>query len=325
MNTQNATRNVLQAMWANQRNTSFCGKRRLRAWWQACRPPFFIVDLIPVGAGLLLALREPISTPHLWLKFALVLAGCFCVHTIANIANDLFDHILGVDDEDSIGGSRVIQEGLISPRELTLALLLLTFGGLICATSLLLLTRQWWLVVPLVFAFLSAIFYVAPPIRYGHRGYGELFVALNMGFLMVSGTHTVLANGFSAQSLAIGLPVGLMVAGILFYQSLPEIDTDRMARKFTLAVHMGKSRSQLLFQLWWPAVWVLLCNLWACGLAGWPVLLCLCTAPLFLRVCKHIAVARRHDDWLPLDTHGHLVRKLYLLNGLLLLAGIITL
>lgn len=313
---------VLQAMWVNERDTTLPGSRRLRAWWQACRPPFFIADLIPVGAGLLLALREPTIPTQIWLRLALVLAGCFCVHTIANIANDLFDHILGVDDEDSIGGSRVIQEGLISPREITVAILLLTLGGTGCALTLLTLSGQWWLVGPLVLALLSAVFYVAPPIRYGHRGYGELSVALNMGFLMVSGTHAVLTSDFSAQSLAFGLPVGLMVAGILFYQSLPEIETDRMARKFTLAVHMGKSRAQLLFLLWWPAVWVLLLNLWACGLVGWPVLLCLCTIPLYLRTCRHIAEARRLDDWLPLDAHGHLVRKLYLSNGLLLMAGI---
>jgi 1,4-dihydroxy-2-naphthoate octaprenyltransferase len=49
--------------------------------------------------------------------------------TIANLANDLFDHILGVDGGDNIGGSRVIQSGLISPRQLSIVLLLLTPGN----------------------------------------------------------------------------------------------------------------------------------------------------------------------------------------------------
>lgn len=325
MHVNETARRCLRAMWEHNRRTDLAAGLRCRAWWQACRPPFFIVDLIPVGVGLLLALHEPVIPPQLWLKLALVLLGCFCVHTIANIANDLFDHILGVDSDDTIGGSRVIQQGLISPREITVAMGLLVLGGLACAMALLRLSGQWWLLGPLVFALLSAVFYVAPPIRYGHRGYGELFVALNMGFLMVSGTQAVLANGFALQGLAFGLPVGLMVAGILFYQSLPEIETDRMARKFTLAVQLGKSRSQLLFVLWWPAVWVLLCNLWACRLVGWPVLLCLATFPLYRRACLRIAEARRLDDWLPLDAHGHLVRKLYLLNGLLLMAGLYVL
>ena len=54
---------------------------------------------------------------------------------------------------------------------------------------------------------------------------------------MVMGSYAVMANGFSAQSLALALPVGLMVAGILYYQSLPEIETDLAAGKRTLAFY----------------------------------------------------------------------------------------
>ena len=108
----------------------------------------------------------------------------------------------------------------------------------------------------MVFAVLSAVFYVAPPIRYGCRGYGELFVCLNMGFIMVMGSYAVMANGFSAQSLALALPVGLMVAGILYYQSLPEIETDLAAGKRTLANILGKAKAELVkrYGTWSEAV-----------------------------------------------------------------------
>lgn len=320
---------ILSRMWelSPPRSAPIATRQRFSAWWRACRPPFFIVDLIPVGLGLLLALGGTGNVPApgdwpatVWIRLGLVLFGCFCIHTIANIANDLFDHILGVDSDETIGGSRVIQEGTISPRAITVAMGLLTLGGVATACALMTLSGQWWLVWPLFFALFSAVFYVAPPIRYGHRGYGELFVALNMGFLMLSGTYVVLADSFAPHTLAFGLPVGLMVAGILFFQSLPEIETDRAAGKFTLAVHMGKARSELLFRLWWPTVWVLLLNLWAAGLAEWPVALGLLTLPLYLRTCTLI---RQADDWLTLDAHGHLVRKLYLLNGLALILGVI--
>ena len=39
----------------------------------------------------------------------------------------------------------------------------------------------------ILFAFFSSLFYVAPPIRYGYHGLGELFVAINMGPIMVDG------------------------------------------------------------------------------------------------------------------------------------------
>lgn len=294
-------------------------RARIAAWWQACRPPFLIVDFIPVILGLILAARAAGTWP--WLRFAVVLCGCFFLHTVANIANDLFDHIQGIDAGDAIGGSRVIQEGSISPRQITIAMLLLAAASVAVGIGLVVVSGQYWLLGLLVFALFSAVFYVAPPVRYGHHGYGELFVALNMGFVMVIGSYAVLAEGFSPLTLALGLPVGLMVAGILFYQSLPEIETDRAAGKFTLAVHLGKSRSELLFRLWWPAVWVLLFNLWALGAVGWPVALCLLTLPFYLKACCHI---RRAVEWLDLDQHGHLVRKLYLFNGLALILGLLA-
>ena len=294
------------------------GRERLRAWWLALRPPFFIVDVIPVGLGLALAARDLGFWP--WDVFALVLVGCFCLHTVANIANDLFDYLEGVDTEDTIGGTHVIQNGWISPRQISLTILGLLVATVAIGWWLIEQSGQDWLWGPVVFAVLSAVFYVAPPIRYGCRGYGELFVCLNMGFVMVGGSYAVMARGFSPQSLALALPVGLMVAGILYYQSLPEIVTDRLAGKFTLANILGKDKAELVFRIWWPAVWVLMANLWACGLVGPVVFLGLLTFPLYWKTCRLIHAA---TEWLEFDQHGHLVRKLYLLNGSLLILGVL--
>ena len=84
-----------------------------------------------------------------------------------------------------------------------------------------------------------------------------------------------------------------MVAGVLYYQSLPEIETDLAAGKHTLANKLGKDKAALVFKLWWPAVWLLLINLWACGLAGWPVFLGLSGLPFYLTACRRINAAGR--------------------------------
>lgn len=301
-----------------------CGQT-LRAWWQACRPPFFITAVIPVTLALAFAFRlQGYISAQQWRVYALQLLGCFMGLTIANLANDLFDHILGVDGGDNIGGSRVIQSGLISPRQLSVALLLLipgtlAVGGLLIEGLTETLRPALWALS--LFAVASAVFYVAPPIRYGHRAMGEVFVCLNMGFIMVVAGATLLLNAFDARSLSLGLPVGLMVAGVLYYQSLPEIETDLAAGKSTLANSLGKDKAALVFRLWWPAVWVLLANLWATGLADWPVAMSLLSLPFYCIACRRIAMAG-HDDWLPLDIHGHLVRKCYLTSGIALILGV---
>lgn len=295
-------------------------KQKALAWWHACRPAFFITAAIPVTLALAFTIRTGMQV--LWDRYFLVLVASSLGFTIANFANDLFDHIQGVDAGDNIGGSRGIQLGLITPRQVAAALFFLVLLTVGLGAWIIDLSGQFWLWGAVLFAVASAVFYVAPPVKYGYRGLGEVFVCLNMGFLMVGGTVTVLTGDFVAASLALSLPVGLMVAGVLYYQSLPEIETDPAAGKHTLASKLGKSRAALLFRLWWPAIWVLMLNLWACGLADWPVALGLLGFPLYLRADRLIRSALEDDDWLSLDEHGHLVRKLYLFNGLALIAGV---
>ncbi len=295
------------------------GRELLKAWWQAARPPFYIATLIPLGLGFTLAAKN--TGQRQWPLFALILFASFLVHLATNLANDLFDHIQGVDAGPNIGGSRVIQEGKISPRALTAALVVLYGLGLVLAVLIIDQSRQpvLWLLV--IFAAFSSLFYVAPPIKYGHRALGELFVFINMGLIMTAGTYLALARSWDWSVLSPALPVAFMVAGILYYQSLPEIESDLAAGKRTLANVLGKTRAAFLYTLWWPLIWLLMINLWLTSLAAWPVFLCLLTLPLHLRAIKNIRAAG-DGDWLPLDRHGHLIRKLYLANGLILIVAV---
>ncbi|MDL2226207.1 prenyltransferase [Deltaproteobacteria bacterium OttesenSCG-928-M10] len=290
-----------------------------KAWYQAARPPFYIATLVPLTLGFIQAAKD--CGEYKWGLFALILFGSFVVHMATNLANDLFDHYQGVDGGPNIGGSRVIQEGKISPRALGAALALLYGLGLISAVIIIDLSGRpllWGLVI---FAALSSFFYVAPPIKYGHRALGEVFVFINMGLIMTGGTYLAVSGGWNLKVLSLALPVAFMVAGILYYQSLPEIETDLAAGKHTLANVLGKTRAAFLFTLWWPVIWLLMINLWLSGLAAWPVWLGLLTFPFHRAAIKKIQAAG-DGDWLPLDAHGHLVRKLYFLNGLILIIAV---
>ena len=220
------------------------GKELCGVWYRLMRPPFFITAAIPVCVALGFVMRAgyPLDSA-LWLRFAGLLLGCFCGLTIANLANELFDYVLGTDArEESIGGTGAIQSGLVSCRELFLAILF--FVAVTIAIGLgLILSLPEGLHAPLIlltlFAVASAIFYVAPPIRYGYRGLGEVMVGINMGFIIVGASSVILAGTFELRALALALPVAGMVAGILYYQSLPEIETDLAAGKHTLANILG--------------------------------------------------------------------------------------
>jgi 1,4-dihydroxy-2-naphthoate octaprenyltransferase len=289
------------------------GAERAKAWWKALRPPFYIATLVPLFLGYVLAGKDTGQ----WNNFIFsgVLLVSFALHLTANLANDLFDYLLGTDSAGSIGGSGGLVSGKISPREITYVLIflyLLVFALTLAGYRLTGL-RLLWLIT--LFAAFSSLFYVAPPIKYGYRALGELFVFLNMGVVMVAGSYYCLTGSFSSRALALSLPVGFMVAGILYFQSLPEIETDKSMGKRTLAGVLGPVRAVFLFTLWWPVIWLLLFTLWLTGACSWPVLaaIALCL-PLHLRGC--ILVHNASGDWLALDAYGKFVRMMYLACGI---------
>ncbi|MDR2443626.1 MAG: 1,4-dihydroxy-2-naphthoate octaprenyltransferase, partial [Deltaproteobacteria bacterium] len=256
----------------------------LLAWIRASRPTYFVATLVPLFLGFFAAARyESVYKP--WF-FILILVACFLVHLATNLANDLFESSSGIDTKDTIGGTKVIQEGKISPRQIKLALFLSYAAALVLAYFIVKDNKILWAMV--IFAFLSSLFYVCPPIKYGHRGLGEVFVFINMGLIMTVGTYMALTDHFNPRVIALSLPVAVMVAGILYFQSLPEIETDKKAGKKTLAVILGPHRATFFQFIIWPIAWFLMINLWLTGLTTIWVLLGLITFPIHWLVMHRI-------------------------------------
>lgn len=288
----------------------------LKAWFQASRPPFFIATFIPLAAGWILAGRSGAWRPG---RMLLVLAGAFMVHLATNLANDYFDHIQGTDAGGSIGGSRVIQEGMIAPRAILTAVVGLYLLAALIGLYFLAGLGLWGLTPFLFLAWFASFFYVAPPIRYGYHGLGELSVAVNMGPVMVVGTYWVIAGRPDWTPLFISIPIGLMVAVILYYQSLPDMETDRAAGKYTLAVRLGRHWAYHGLIAFWILAYASILVLIGTGFLSWISGGCLLTIPILLKL---LGIMRQTKDWQALDQYGKYIRILYVLNGLFILAGI---
>jgi 1,4-dihydroxy-2-naphthoate octaprenyltransferase len=291
-------------------------KELIKAWLQASRLPFYVATFIPLLIGWSLAVKQGFIRPG---RFFLVFIGSLTVHLLTNLANDYFDHLLGTDAGEAIGGSRVIQQGKISPR--TMARVIAGLYGLALVIALIIVFgfKLYLLALPILFAAFSSYFYVAPPIRYGYHGLGELFVGINMGPIMVVGTYWVIAGRPDWPPLLISLPVGLMVALILYYQSLPDMKTDLAAGKYTLAVKLGRRGAFWGLLAFFFLLYLSLGLLLAFGLLSLYSLAGLITLPLMIKV---IRLVRGTGDWQLLDQQGQYIRLIYFLSGLAILAGI---
>ncbi len=114
---------------------------KLRAWWKASRPPFYIATFIPLTAGWMAAVRD--GAPYQVGLFLLINLYSVMVHLATNLANDYFDHMQGADDGISIGGSRMLQQGRISLTELRASLWTLYIGAIVLALGYMAVTRMW--------------------------------------------------------------------------------------------------------------------------------------------------------------------------------------
>ncbi len=87
-----------------------------RVLWRAARPFSFTATIVPVTLGAVLA--GAAGAPFRPLLYLLTLAGALAVHAGANMVNDYYDHVNGIDDAASLGPSGAIQQGLLTPRQM---------------------------------------------------------------------------------------------------------------------------------------------------------------------------------------------------------------
>jgi 1,4-dihydroxy-2-naphthoate polyprenyltransferase len=221
---------------------------KIKLWLRAIRAPFFLGTIMAGFTGSALAFNEGKFN---WLYFAasiLIIAGANCG---TNLINDYFDHLSTNDDINKYstpfsGGSRVIQEKLLEPRQILI-------GGLIsfAITGIIGIIFVIFVNVNLIWFGLAAIilsyFYTAPPLRIGYRGFGEIIVFLICGPLSVTGTYFLFTETITLKSILLSIPVGLLIFSILFINEFPDFEADKTVNKRHLVVRMGRQKARIVF------------------------------------------------------------------------------
>ena len=104
----------------------------------------------------MLAIRD--GAPRQVGLFLLINLYSVMVHFATNLANDYFDHFQGADSGESIGGSRMLQAGLITIGELRASLLVLYLGSFSLAVGYMTVAGMWILSPFVAFSIFSSIF-----------------------------------------------------------------------------------------------------------------------------------------------------------------------
>ena len=210
-------------------------KITLVKWVSAARVRTLPAALAPVLIGCAMAYEAnvfhfPSALCAFW--------GAVLIQIGTNFANDYFDFVNGVDNEDRVGPQRATQSGEISPQQMKWAFIL-SFSLITPFVAYLAFRGGWELIAVGVLSVVSGVLYTGGPMPLGYIGLGDLFVLVFFGPIAVGGTYFVQALSLNWSVLWIGVASGLISTAILVVNNLRDRAEDRKVGKNTLAVLFG--------------------------------------------------------------------------------------
>ena len=295
---------------------------RVKLWLAETRAPFFTATIVPILLGAVVAWAR--GEPFHWGLFLLTLLGGLLMHAGANMINDYMDHLRGTDVVNVefvrpfTGGSRMIQEGLLTPRQiLTASLLCFALGSVV---GFYLASVQGWVILLIgAVGLFSAVFYVTPGFSLSALGVGELFIGLNFGVLMTLGAYIVQTGRFSWEAVLASLPVALLIAAVLYINEFQDAAADAAVGRTHLVVRLGKRLAAQGYAVLMFAVYLsLLLGVLLDGVTPW-ALLGLLTVPLAFKAVRVALV--HYDDSQQLVPANAGTIQVHMLTGLLMIVG----
>jgi len=289
---------------------------KISPWLLATRPKTLPAAVAPVIVGCAMAYVDQ--------KFSLgpamaCLAVALLLQIAVNLANDFFDFSKGIDTVERLGPVRVTQSGLIPPGRVKAAIT--TVFVLSLLPGLYLVTIAGWPVVVIgAAAVMAALAYSGGPYPLASHGLGDLFVFIFFGLVAVCGTYYVQALRLTPMVMVMGAVVGLMITAILVVNNLRDIETDQRAGKRTLAVMIGRQKTQSEYAFLLAGAYAVPVFLWLDDLASAWLLLPLATLPLAL---LHIRLIRQSPDGPALNDLLAQTARLAFFFSLLLAIGLI--
>ncbi|MDD4899423.1 MAG: prenyltransferase [Candidatus Omnitrophica bacterium] len=219
-------------------------------FFRALRLPFITASILPFVFGSLIE-----KTNFKLLGFLL---GLFCVaatHLSANLINDYADSKSGADCQDKkfygfFGGSKLIQEKILSERFFLLAAISFGILALLCAVLLAAALRNLFPFGIFLAIIALSWLYSHKPLQFSYHRLGEMAIFLFFGPAPVMGGYFIQTGIFpDLKSFLLSLPFGFLTTAILFVNEVPDFQEDSNAKKFTWVSIVGARRAFFIYAL----------------------------------------------------------------------------
>lgn len=270
-------------------------------WISAARPRTLPLALSTISMGGFLSAAAGQFNLTVFLLCCLTAS---LLQILSNLANDYGDHVHGADHAGRTGPSRSVQSGKISVETMKKAVHLTAILSLLSGLSLLftafpesILSVLFWTVIGLL-SIGAAITYTSGSKPYGYIGLGDLSVFIFFGLVGVMGSRFVISGEIILSDFLPSISVGLLAVAVLNVNNVRDIESDRLAGKFSIPVRIGR-RNAAIYHIFLLGI-SLFCASLHFYLNANPWVIFLLVIPLFFKISQAVKSVPDHslDPWL---------------------------
>lgn len=222
---------------------------RVSIWFNAMRPRTLPLAIASIVMGTALAFADGTFKPIVAL---LCVVTAVLLQILSNLANDYGDSQHGADRAERLGPKRAVQSGQVTPGAMRQAIGIVVALTIIAGIALLLSAfgREAFSLV-LIFILLgaaaigAAITYTAGKLPYGYAGFGDIAVLVFFGWVGVLGSYFVQIPTFEWLLLLPATACGLLAVAVLNVNNIRDLDSDRLAGKYSVPVRLGLKKARL--------------------------------------------------------------------------------
>ena len=225
--------------------------KKIRFWLNNARTIALPQSLMPAILAVCMASQKDGFS---FIMALLAVLGVMAGHLSINLFDDYFDYKVKKTDyrmqlEHQGMRARISKCTYLTSGEATLKQLLIAcfvFGAIALAIGFVIFLFRGYMI--LVFAAITAIigvFYSGPPLRLSYRGLGEIVIGIMFGPLLMVGVFYAACGIINGSVLFVSVPVGLLVANIVYSHAIMDYEPDKLVGKMTFAVLLKNKRIML--------------------------------------------------------------------------------
>jgi 1,4-dihydroxy-2-naphthoate polyprenyltransferase len=225
----------------------------VKGFWQLADPKIWIASMVPMAVAFVFSFQNRTEGSIPW--FFLAVVAIFLIEIGKNAVNEVVDYVSGVDkdiDEDKktpfSGGKKTIVEGKLTTGQAK-KIAVATYIPAVIIGVIIVFFREFDVLWIGMLGVGASVLYSVPPFKFAYRGLGEIAVGFTFGPLIMAGVNLLMTGQLDHGVLAASVPIGLIIANVLWINQFPDYETDKKGNKRNWVVRLGKKTASYLYGL----------------------------------------------------------------------------